>query len=261
MLDIVSSIHIQLNDSMDIRPGIFSDGLDNFSIKVKDKKVIEEVEHLYDVMIYDHRTPGNRSVTVAEEGIMTISENKRFLVLRLFNGENYDENFKRKNNNQYPMARTKFKENVIRFDLAQFNLNRTDEELFKSNYKMLNMLDDKVKGLKLGKDYLTKPFEFEELLQRLRNMMMNSDKKEKVSEVQFEIGSYHFDYINQYLEKDGDRQKLTKKEADLLRLLAMLVYFCHPTLDFHLGQSLKKINVKKQSPWLNKASYLVFATV
>jgi len=125
--------------TMDIRPGIFSDGLDNFSIKVKDKKVIEEVEHLYDVMIYDHRTPGNRSVTVAEEGIMTISENKRFLVLRLFNGENYDENFKRKNNNQYPMARTKFKENVIRFDLAQFNLNRTDEELFKSNYKMLNM--------------------------------------------------------------------------------------------------------------------------
>jgi len=84
-----------------------------------------------------------------------------------------------------------------------------------------SMLDDKVKGLKLGKDYLTKPFEFEELLQRLRNMMMNSDKKEKVSEVQFEIGSYHFDYINQYLEKDGDRQKLTKKEADLLRLLAM----------------------------------------
>lgn len=125
--------------TMDIRPGIFSDGLENFSIRVKDKKVIDEVEHLYDVMIYDHRSPGNRSVTVAEEGIMTISDNKRFLVLRLFNGENYDENFQRKKNYQYPMARTKFKENVIRFDLAQFNLNRTDEDLFKSNYKMLNM--------------------------------------------------------------------------------------------------------------------------
>ncbi len=125
--------------TMDIRPGIFSDGLENFSIRVKKKKVIDEVEHLYDVMIYDHRVPGNRSVTTAEEGIMTISENKRFLVLRLFNGENYDENFRRKNRYQYPLARTTFKENVIRFDLTQFDLNRTDEDLFKSNYKMLNM--------------------------------------------------------------------------------------------------------------------------
>lgn len=125
--------------TMDIRPGIFSDGLDNFSIKVKDKKLINDVEHLYDVLIYDHRNPGNRSVTVAEEGIMTVSENKRYLVLKLFNGENYDENFQRKKNYKYPLARTRFEENIIRFDLAQFNLNRTDEDLFKSNYKMLNM--------------------------------------------------------------------------------------------------------------------------
>lgn len=125
--------------TMDIRPGIFSDGLDNFSIRVKEKKVIDDVEHLYDVMIYDHRSPGNRSVTVAEEGVMTISDNKRYLVLKLFNGENYDENFQRKNNYKYPLARTSFKENEIRFDLAQFDLSRTDEDLFKSNYKMLNM--------------------------------------------------------------------------------------------------------------------------
>jgi len=125
--------------TMDIRPGIFSDGLDNFSIRVKDKKIIDDVEHLYDVMIYDHRSPGNRSVTVAKEGVMTISDNKRYLVLKLFDGENYDENFQRKNNYKYPMARTSFDENIIRFDLAQFDLSRTDEDAFKSNYKMLNM--------------------------------------------------------------------------------------------------------------------------
>lgn len=129
----------QQKPTMDIRPGIFSDGLDNFSIRVKNKKVIDDLEHLYDVMIYDHRVPGNRSVTVAEEGIMTISDNKRYLVLQLFNGENYDENFQKKNNYTYPLARTRFDENIIRFDLAQFDLNRTDEDLFKSNYKMLNM--------------------------------------------------------------------------------------------------------------------------
>lgn len=141
----------QQKPTMDIKPGIFSDGLDNFSIRVKDKKIIDDVEHLYDVMIYDHRNPGNNSVTVAEEGIMTVSENKQFLVLRLFNGENYDENFQRKNNYKYPMARTAFKENIIRFDLTQFNLNRTDEDLFKSNYKMLNMAQLKSAIDTLGK--------------------------------------------------------------------------------------------------------------
>ncbi len=126
--------------TMDIRPGIFSSELDDYTIRVKDKKTIDEVEHLYDVLIYDHSNgKGNRSVITAEEGIMTVTEDKHYIELRLFNGESYDEDEKGARNRTYPLARSKFKENLIRFDLSQFALNRTDEDLFKSNFKMLNL--------------------------------------------------------------------------------------------------------------------------
>lgn len=126
--------------TMDIRPGIFSSELENFTIRVEDKKVIDDKEYLYDLMIYDHSEGrGNRTVITAEKGLMTVSNNKRFLILHLFNGQSYDEQMENTINKNYPLARTTFEEEIIRFDLSQFALNRTDEDLFKNNYYMLNL--------------------------------------------------------------------------------------------------------------------------
>ena len=120
--------------TMDIRPGIFSSGLDNFTIRVRDKKTIDDIEHLYDVMIYDHRAGnGNLSVITAEEGIMTMANDKQYLELKLFNGERYEEDEAGKIKRTFPLVRSKFKENLIRFDLSQFQLNRTAEGLFKQH--------------------------------------------------------------------------------------------------------------------------------
>ena len=85
------------------------------------------------------------------------------------------------------------------------------------------MLEDKVKGLKLGQDYITKPFEFQELELRIKNILDSKQyfKKEETQEVLFAIGQYEFDYINQFLSKGKTEQKLTKKEADLLRMLCL----------------------------------------
>ena len=86
-----------------------------------------------------------------------------------------------------------------------------------------SMLEDKVKGLKLGQDYITKPFEFQELELRIKNIL-NSKlylNKTEAQEVSFTIGKYEFDYVNQFLSKGYSVQKLTKKEADLLRMLCL----------------------------------------
>jgi len=141
--------------TIDIQPGIFSSSLDDFTIRVKDKKEIDNIEHLYDVLIYDHSDgKGNQTVIVAEEGIMTITADKKYLEMELFDGESYDESEEQNKNDEYPHLRSKFKSNLIRFDLSQFNLNRTDEDLFKSNYKMLNLkqLDDAIDTLENIRD-------------------------------------------------------------------------------------------------------------
>lgn len=125
--------------TMDIKPGIFSNSLDDYSIRVRDKKIIDDVEHLYDVLIYDHTSgDGNRVVIVAQEGIMTMSDNMQTMNLKLIDGYSYEESEDNRKRD-FPHMRSKFGEQLIRFDLSQFTLNRTDEDLFKSNYKMLNL--------------------------------------------------------------------------------------------------------------------------
>ena len=83
--------------------------------------------------------------------------------------------------------------------------------------------EDKIKGLRIGADdYITKPFSSEELTLRIkailkRNPIFKTDAREKAK---YKIGQYLFDFLNFELQLGDKRKKLTKKEAELLKLLA-----------------------------------------
>lgn len=83
------------------------------------------------------------------------------------------------------------------------------------------MLEDKIKGLKLGRDYITKPFEYKELEVRLENILKSQSITVVEDQNEFSVGNYQFDYVNQYLTLNDDLKKLTKKEADVLRILCL----------------------------------------
>lgn len=81
--------------------------------------------------------------------------------------------------------------------------------------------EDKLKGFELGgDDYITKPFNMELLLARLNAILRRSGKVESdENQNEFEIGKYHFNYEHQKLSFLDVDQKLTSKEAELLKLL------------------------------------------
>jgi DNA-binding response OmpR family regulator len=88
------------------------------------------------------------------------------------------------------------------------------------------MMEDKASAYDLGgDDYITKPFRIEELLLRINALLKRvSTKETKVAEPvqsQFQIGSYSFDYTTQLIQHNGQQQKLSTKEAELLQLLCL----------------------------------------
>ena len=124
--------------AFDIKEGTFYRDLDNYVIYV-DKKGADG-SHIYGVKIYDHSERlGCTKLLTADSGKMELSPNQRCIVFTLYNGYNYtevtSENYKVKR----PFERMSFKEEQIKLSLKAFDMQRTDEEVYKSYQQMMNI--------------------------------------------------------------------------------------------------------------------------
>lgn len=105
------------------------------------------------------------------------------------------------------------------------------------------MKDDVLKGFKIGADdYISKPFNSEELLLRIQAILKRSTQKANPKEEvkEFIIGKYHFNFPLRILTFEPEGQvkkiKLSPKEAQLLRMFAMYLNDILPR-----SEALKKI--------------------
>ena len=79
---------------------------------------------------------------------------------------------------------------------------------------------DVLKGYEVGADdYVTKPFDTEVLLCKIRAVLNRGRATEKVSSEFYDIGTYRFHTQKRSISRNGVEQKLSPKEAELLELL------------------------------------------
>lgn len=87
------------------------------------------------------------------------------------------------------------------------------------------MMEDKTEAFNLGgDDYITKPFRIEELLLRINALLRRSSQQNQNDEPKpsvFKISSYTFDFQSQVISREDQQQKVSTKEAELLRLLCL----------------------------------------
>ena len=133
----------QQRPELNIKAGEFYNGIEGYSIKIGRKDF--RTNMLYNILIYDHTEKrGNVAVTYADSGKMIITPDKKDLVFNLFHGRSYYElpvNKKKRYGKEktYPFRQDHFEDQTIIIKLTGFGLKRTDENLFKNHYSMLNL--------------------------------------------------------------------------------------------------------------------------
>lgn len=173
-----------------MKEGIFNRDLGEYVLRIGSRE--DDGESINDVMIYDHSQKyGNTKLTIADSGMMKQTPNGSAVLFTLYSGVNYEEKIDQQDHRKTrPFQRMEFREEQIRFELDN-GLGRTDENLFKSSYHMMNL-----EQLSTSKDSLTR-----DLLKKKENFKKGLQNR-----------------LSQYVKLDSARLVRHSKNVDTLSL-------------------------------------------
>lgn len=99
-----------------------------------------------------------------------------------------------------------------------------------------SLKEDKLIGYELGADdYITKPFDEDELLWKIRAIVRRLPARNVVDLGPIQIGAYVFDFANQSLALGGVLRRITEKESEVL------LYLCK-----HANKVVKREDMLKE---------------
>ncbi len=110
---------------LEFQDGLFFNGIDDMSIRVGHQDPVSGL--LYDVLIYDNRTAnGNMTTTTAETGYIRLSDDKKYLLVTLYNGDNYQQTRNNKWYTNSELRHDKFDVQNAKIAMDGFDFQRTD---------------------------------------------------------------------------------------------------------------------------------------
>lgn len=250
------------NPELQIKPGIFDNSIQGYSIRIEDKD--PRTNLLTGIQVYDHsENLGNIIVTVADSGYIRMTSDERNLVFTLYNGYTYTElqkQKKQKREKSYPMRRDHFKVQEMIIEMKDFGLQRSDQNIFKSSYQMMNLAQLKSIQDSIKQELVTEQQSLTKIIvngtlkkeknipepvikdtlrtQKTSEVMptyelfnsISEDQKQSVISIAVSIASNTRNYIsNSYFTSDNKIRRLRKYEIEEQRKftlsLACLVFF------------------------------------
>jgi lipopolysaccharide export system permease protein len=129
-----------------LTPGSYSKEIDGYAIKVKSGKD----NTFYSITIHDYTNPNILKTVKADSGTVYKGDNGKYLLFHLSNGIVHEELQAQApvftNQGQpfhtgdfRPSRTTQFKAATYKMELIGFDMTKSDEELFKNDYEMLNV--------------------------------------------------------------------------------------------------------------------------
>ncbi|WP_282016245.1 response regulator transcription factor [Marinifilum flexuosum] len=83
-----------------------------------------------------------------------------------------------------------------------------------------SLKEDKLKGFDLGgDDYITKPFDEDELVRRINAILKRTTSVQDTSELSFKLGNFEYNHVNLTLRIDENESRITQKEGEVLYML------------------------------------------
>jgi len=128
--------------ALTLEKGVFNEDFRQFVIKIGSKE--EDGETIGDIMIEDQTNIGQVKFNqiLADSGQMYTTRDKRFFVMNLFNGTQYQEPGNQgatPQKQKFPFIRTNFKSLTKVWDMREFEMVSTDKDRFSQQRSMLSM--------------------------------------------------------------------------------------------------------------------------